>query len=105
MTWFVRPDSDARPNTLRGSLPLRGAVPIHDVVADYERRPMRQSQAKCVIIPLGRRKADASMTSWLLPEVPLFLLTAIATHLVMSFAQTVMHYKLESSAGCGSCRK
>ena len=29
-----------------------------------------------------------------LPELPLFLLTAVATHLVMSFAQTVMHYKL-----------
>ena len=29
-----------------------------------------------------------------LPELPLFLLTAVATHLVMSFAQTVMHHKL-----------
>ena len=25
--------------------------------------------------------------SWLLPELPLFLMTAVATHLVMSFAQ------------------
>ena len=32
--------------------------------------------------------------SWLLPELPLFLMTAVATHLVMSFAQTLMHYKL-----------
>jgi len=32
--------------------------------------------------------------SWLLPELPLFLITAVATHLVMSFAQTLMHYKL-----------
>ena len=32
--------------------------------------------------------------SRLLPEVPLILVTAIATHLVMSFAQTLMHYKL-----------
>ena len=32
--------------------------------------------------------------SRLLPELPLFLLTAITTHLVMSFAQTLMHYKL-----------
>src|SRR3954464_3612900 len=32
--------------------------------------------------------------SWLLPELPLFLMTALATHLVMSFAQTLMHYKL-----------
>ena len=32
--------------------------------------------------------------SWLLPELPLFLATAVATHLVMSFAQTLMHYKL-----------
>jgi hypothetical protein len=30
----------------------------------------------------------------LLPRVPLILVTAVATHLVMSFAQTVMHYKL-----------
>src|SRR5260370_16407855 len=30
----------------------------------------------------------------LLPEHPLFLVTAVATHLVMSFAQTLMHYKL-----------
>ncbi len=32
--------------------------------------------------------------SWLLPELPLFLITAVATHLVMSFAQILMHYKL-----------
>jgi sterol desaturase/sphingolipid hydroxylase (fatty acid hydroxylase superfamily) len=32
--------------------------------------------------------------SRLFPELPLFLLTAVATHLVMSFAQTLMHYKL-----------
>jgi len=32
--------------------------------------------------------------SRLLPELPLFLLTAITTHLLMSFAQTLMHYKL-----------
>jgi hypothetical protein len=30
----------------------------------------------------------------LLPELPLFLMIAVATHLVMSFAQTLMHYKL-----------
>jgi hypothetical protein len=30
----------------------------------------------------------------LLPELPLFLVTAVATHLVMSFGQTLMHYKL-----------
>jgi sterol desaturase/sphingolipid hydroxylase (fatty acid hydroxylase superfamily) len=29
-----------------------------------------------------------------LPELPLFFMTAVATHLVMSFAQTLMHYKL-----------
>ena len=32
--------------------------------------------------------------SRLLPELPLFLMTAVATHFVMSFAQTLMHYKL-----------
>src|SRR5205809_6027735 len=30
----------------------------------------------------------------LLSELPLFLMIAVATHLVMSFAQTLMHYKL-----------
>ena len=30
----------------------------------------------------------------LLPELPLILTTAIGTHLVMSFGQTLMHYKL-----------
>jgi len=34
------------------------------------------------------------MVSRLLPELPLFLTIAVATHLVMSFAQTLMHYKL-----------
>lgn len=29
-----------------------------------------------------------------LPEASLFLVTAIATHLVMSFAQTLLHYRL-----------
>jgi hypothetical protein len=32
--------------------------------------------------------------SRLLPKLPLILMTAVATHLVMSFAQTLMHYKL-----------
>jgi hypothetical protein len=32
--------------------------------------------------------------SRILPELLLILLTAAATHLVMSFAQTLMHYKL-----------
>jgi hypothetical protein len=32
--------------------------------------------------------------SRLLPELPLFLMTTVVTHLIMSFAQTLMHYKL-----------
>jgi hypothetical protein len=32
--------------------------------------------------------------SRLLPELPLFLMIAVATHLVMSLVQTLMHYKL-----------
>jgi sterol desaturase/sphingolipid hydroxylase (fatty acid hydroxylase superfamily) len=32
--------------------------------------------------------------SRILPELPLFLMIAVATHLVMSFGQTLMHYKL-----------
>jgi hypothetical protein len=31
---------------------------------------------------------------WLLRELPLFLITAVVAHLVMSFAQTLMHYRL-----------
>ena len=31
---------------------------------------------------------------WLIPELLLFLVTAIATHLFMSFSQTLMHSKL-----------
>ena len=31
---------------------------------------------------------------WLLPLLPLYLMTAVATHLVMSFTQTLMHYEL-----------
>jgi len=34
------------------------------------------------------------VVSRLLPELALFLMTAVATHLAMSFAQTLMHYKL-----------
>ena len=32
--------------------------------------------------------------SGLLPQLPLYLMTAVATHLVVSFAQTLLHYKL-----------
>lgn len=32
--------------------------------------------------------------SWLLPEISLFLATAVATHLVVSFGQTLMHYRI-----------
>jgi hypothetical protein len=32
--------------------------------------------------------------SQLLPKLPIFVMIAVATHLVMSFAQTLMHYKL-----------
>ena len=49
----------------------------------------------CQIGSLSWRKRSCFRRyRWLLPELPLFLLTAVATHLVMSFAQTVMHYKL-----------
>jgi hypothetical protein len=34
------------------------------------------------------------MISPLIPQLPLFLVTAVATHLVISFAQTLMHSKL-----------
>src|SRR5664279_5055214 len=34
------------------------------------------------------------MVSRLFPELPLFFVTALATHLVMSFGQTLMHSKL-----------
>jgi hypothetical protein len=41
----------------------------------------------------GRRLLMLQISS-LLPLFPLFLLTAVITHLVMSFGQTLMHYKL-----------
>src|SRR6202035_2587396 len=45
-----------------------------------------------------RRKPEEAVmlqtVSRLLSELSLFLMTAVATHLVMSFAQTLMHYKL-----------
>jgi hypothetical protein len=34
------------------------------------------------------------VVSRLLPELAQFFMTAVATHLAMSFAQTLMHYKL-----------
>ena len=37
--------------------------------------------------------------SRLLPEVPLILVTAVATHLVMSFSQTLMHYTFRPPSG------
>jgi hypothetical protein len=43
---------------------------------------------------LALEGADMLQTvSRLLPELPLFLMIAVATHLVMSFAQTLLHYK------------
>jgi sterol desaturase/sphingolipid hydroxylase (fatty acid hydroxylase superfamily) len=41
-----------------------------------------------------RESVMLQTVSWLLPELPLFFVTAVVTHLVMSFAQTLMHYKL-----------
>jgi hypothetical protein len=41
----------------------------------------------------GRRLLMLQISS-LLPFFPLFLLTAVITHLVISFGQTLMHYKL-----------
>ena len=49
------------------------------------------------IRPGSLKQEEAAMLqtiSRLLPELPLILMTAVATHLVMSFAQTLMHYKL-----------
>jgi sterol desaturase/sphingolipid hydroxylase (fatty acid hydroxylase superfamily) len=40
------------------------------------------------------QEAVMQTVSWFLQELALFLFIAVATHLVMSFAQTVMHYKL-----------
>jgi sterol desaturase/sphingolipid hydroxylase (fatty acid hydroxylase superfamily) len=34
------------------------------------------------------------MATWILVQIPLFLMTAIFAHLVTSFAQTVLHYRL-----------
>ena len=37
------------------------------------------------------------MITRLLPELPLFLVTAIVTYLIVSFLQTLMHFKLGHS--------
>jgi len=41
---------------------------------------------------MGGHMQQAAM--WLLFQLPLFLITAILTHLIVSFSQTVMHYRL-----------
>src|ERR1700737_3626401 len=46
---------------------------------------MRRKPGEAVIVQTVSR---------LLPELSLFLMTAVATHLIMSFAQTLMHCKL-----------
>src|SRR5437660_10694517 len=45
-------------------------------------------------LPKREEELMVQTVSRLLPELPLYLMTAVATHLVMSFGQTVMHYKL-----------
>jgi len=44
--------------------------------------------------PQAEEAVMLQMASRLLAELPLILLTAVATHLFMSFAQTPMRYKL-----------
>jgi sterol desaturase/sphingolipid hydroxylase (fatty acid hydroxylase superfamily) len=46
------------------------------------------------LAPKAGEEAVMQTVSRLLLKLPLFLLTALTTHLVMSFAQTLMHYKL-----------
>src|SRR5262249_15954449 len=63
-----------------------------------ERRAQTELLFGQSLCPKGSLKhEEAAMVqtvSRLLPELPLILMTAVATHLVMSFAQTLMHYKL-----------
>src|SRR6516225_3411223 len=57
--------------------------------------PLEPARQSAGMVELSSEEAVMLQTvSRLLPELPLFLLTAAATHLVMSFAQTLMHYKL-----------
>jgi hypothetical protein len=55
---------------------------------DFLSEPVRPVQGWGLASPGSPRFASR------IPELPLILMTAVATHLVMSFAQTLMHYKL-----------
>jgi sterol desaturase/sphingolipid hydroxylase (fatty acid hydroxylase superfamily) len=56
------------------------------------RQGQRAISAKLAVKP--EETVMLQTVSRLLPELALLLMTAVATHLVMSFAQTLMHYKL-----------
>jgi len=44
--------------------------------------------------PWGFKEVMLPTVSLLLPQLTLYLVTAIATHLIVSFAQMILHYKL-----------
>jgi sterol desaturase/sphingolipid hydroxylase (fatty acid hydroxylase superfamily) len=79
------------PHRFRGQLregSLR-ALPAHCALC--------QSVPTRISVRGARKPGEAIMLQTVLrlvPELPLFLVTAAVTHLVMSFAQTLMHYKL-----------
>jgi sterol desaturase/sphingolipid hydroxylase (fatty acid hydroxylase superfamily) len=74
-----------------------------------ELSPLLRVEAKSGTVDLANCQHELCVLNWapyveetvmlqtvprLLPELLLILMTAVATHLVMSFAQTLMHYKL-----------
>src|SRR5277367_2221720 len=87
-----------------------GRIECEDAtVANQNHRRVSPPRLSCVRFPRDRRN-DPCVLNWplkleevdmmpqsvarLLLELPLFVITAVATHLVMSLAQTLMHYKL-----------
>src|ERR1700738_4590066 len=95
----VRVVSDHRPGPMLWCAPIVfGANSEKDRCA-----PLPAHCALCQSVPTrisvrgARKPGEAIMLQTVLrlvPELPLFLVTAAVTHLVMSFAQTLMHYKL-----------
>jgi hypothetical protein len=85
---------------LTGSVAIDAVEGAHSAASGPSAGVTTQSsncQPRAIRAKLALKPEEALMlqtVSRLLPELPLFLVTAVATHLVMSFVQTLMHCKL-----------
>ncbi len=68
------------------------AVMYHSVVSTASR--YGPNAKACVSLPLHEDRDLLQIPPWLLSELFLLLVTAVATHLAVSFAQTIFHYTL-----------